>query len=48
LSGTILGDVSRDGKQVLALLSNRDDFQLVVAPNWITEFRRRMAASRPK
>jgi eukaryotic-like serine/threonine-protein kinase len=41
-------DVSRDGKQVLALLSNRDDFQLVVAPNWITEFRRRMAASRPK
>jgi Tol biopolymer transport system component len=41
-------DVSRDGKRVLALLSNRDDFQLVVAPNWITEFRRRMAASRPK
>jgi hypothetical protein len=41
-------DVSRDGKRVLALLSSRDDFQLVVAPNWIREFRRRMAASRPK
>jgi len=38
-------DVTRDGKRVLALLSGADDFQLVVSPNWITEFRQRVAES---
>jgi hypothetical protein len=38
--------VSRDGKRVLAIMSDSDDFQLVVSPNWITEFRQRVAESR--
>jgi len=38
-------DMSRDGKRMVSLQSNRDDFQLVVSPNWITEFRQRLAAS---
>ena len=38
-------DVARDGRRILALAPNRDDFQLVVSPNWITEFRQRIAAS---
>ena len=37
-------DVAADGR-ILVLLSNRDDFQLVVSPNWITEFRQKIAAS---
>jgi eukaryotic-like serine/threonine-protein kinase len=37
--------VSRDGKRVLAIISDADDFQLVVSPNWITEFRQRVAES---
>jgi serine/threonine-protein kinase len=40
-----LYDVSRDGRQIVSLAPNRDEFQLVVAPNWITEFRQRLAAS---
>jgi hypothetical protein len=36
--------VAGDGR-ILTLLSNRDDFQLVVSPNWITEFRQKIAAS---
>ncbi len=35
--------VSRDGKRILTYTSDKDDFQLVVAPNWITQLRRRMA-----
>jgi hypothetical protein len=35
--------VSRDGKRVLAVLPDRDDFQLVVSPFWMTELRRRLA-----
>jgi Tol biopolymer transport system component len=35
----------RDGRRVLANLSDRQDFQLVVSPNWITELRRRVAES---
>lgn len=34
---------SRDGKRVLAIQADRNDYQLVVAPNWIAELRRRMA-----
>jgi eukaryotic-like serine/threonine-protein kinase len=37
-------DVARDGR-IVTLFSNRDNFELVVAPNWITEFRQRIAAS---
>ncbi|HEX6316333.1 MAG TPA: hypothetical protein VFZ73_15795, partial [Gemmatimonadaceae bacterium] len=37
-------DVARDGR-IVALYSNRDNFELVVSPNWITEFRQRIAAS---
>jgi hypothetical protein len=28
------------------MLPDRNDFQLVVSPNWITEFRRKIAESR--
>ena len=38
-------DMLRDGKRRVTLVSNRDDFQLVVSPNWITEFREKIAAS---
>jgi eukaryotic-like serine/threonine-protein kinase len=36
---------ARDGKRILALQSDKDDFRLVVSPNWITELRRRVAES---
>jgi Tol biopolymer transport system component len=38
-------DVTRDGKRMLAILPDRDDYQLIVWPNWITELRRRVAES---
>ncbi len=38
--------MSRDGRRVLAILSDADDYQLIVSPNWITELRRRIAESR--
>jgi serine/threonine-protein kinase len=38
-------DVQRDEKRLVTLISNRDDYQLVVSPNWITEFREKVAAS---
>jgi eukaryotic-like serine/threonine-protein kinase len=34
---------TRDGKRILAILPDRDDYQLVVSPFWITELRRRIA-----
>ena len=37
--------VTRDGRRILATWSERDDFQLVVSPNWITELRRRVGVS---
>jgi len=37
--------ITRDGRRVLSILSDSDDFQLVVSPNWITELRRRVAES---
>jgi serine/threonine-protein kinase len=37
---------SRDGKRILTMQPDRNDFQLVVSPNWITEFRRKIAESR--
>ena len=36
-------DVAPDGKRLLALQSDADDFQIVVSPNWITELRRKVA-----
>jgi Tol biopolymer transport system component len=36
---------ARDGKRILAIQPDRNDFQLVVSPNWITELRRRVAES---
>jgi serine/threonine protein kinase/Tol biopolymer transport system component len=38
-------DVSQDGRRVLAVVRESDDFQIVVSPNWITEFRRIVGAS---
>ncbi|HZI30412.1 MAG TPA: protein kinase [Gemmatimonadaceae bacterium] len=38
-------DMARDGRRILSLAPSRDDFQLVISPNWITEFRARIAAS---
>ncbi len=38
-------DVSRDGR-ILAIQPQANDYRLVVSPNWITEFRRRVAESR--
>jgi serine/threonine-protein kinase len=37
-------DVAQDGRLVTAF-TDRDNFQLVISPNWITEFRQRIAAS---
>jgi Tol biopolymer transport system component len=39
-------DVSRDRTRILSVMSDADDFQLVVSPNWITELRRRLSESR--
>ncbi len=38
-------EVTRDGRRILAVVPDRDDYGLVVSPNWITEFRRRVAES---
>jgi len=38
-------DVTRDGRRVLAVVAGDDDYQLIVSPNWITEFRQRVAES---
>ncbi len=38
-------DISRDGR-LLGLVTNKDDFQLVVVPNWRVELENRMAAAR--
>jgi serine/threonine-protein kinase len=39
-------NVTRDGSRIVAPIPESGGYQLVVAPNWITEFRERMAASR--
>jgi Tol biopolymer transport system component/tRNA A-37 threonylcarbamoyl transferase component Bud32 len=36
-------DVTRDMRRIVALLSDADDYQLVISPNWITELRRKVA-----
>jgi serine/threonine-protein kinase len=37
--------VSADGKRILAIPPESSSFQLVISPNWITEFRKRVAES---
>ncbi|HTR20848.1 MAG TPA: protein kinase, partial [Gemmatimonadales bacterium] len=37
--------VAGDGARILAIQADRNDYQLVVSPNWITELRRRIAES---
>jgi hypothetical protein len=37
--------VTRDGSRFLAIVPDKNDYQLVVSPNWITEFRRRVTES---
>jgi serine/threonine-protein kinase len=39
-------DVTRDGLKLLVAADLRNTYQLIVVPNWITEFRQRVAASR--
>jgi serine/threonine-protein kinase len=39
-------NVARDGTRMVIPVAESGGFQLVVVPNWITEFRERMAASR--
>jgi molybdate-binding protein len=34
-------DVAKDGR-LLFLLTNKDDYQLIVVPDWITELRQRL------
>jgi hypothetical protein len=36
-------DVSPDGRRILGIVTDTDNFQLVVSPNWIPELRRRVA-----
>jgi tRNA A-37 threonylcarbamoyl transferase component Bud32 len=38
--------VARDGSRIVTPIPESGGYQLVVAPNWITEFRERMAAAR--
>jgi serine/threonine-protein kinase len=38
--------VTRDGSRIVTPIPESGGYQLVVSPNWITEFRERMAASR--
>jgi serine/threonine-protein kinase len=40
-------DIGRDGR-LLLLASDKDDYQIVVAPNWRTELRRRLAAAKQR
>jgi WD40-like Beta Propeller Repeat len=37
---------TRDGRRFLTLLPDRDEYKLVISPNWLTEFRKRIAESR--
>jgi serine/threonine-protein kinase len=39
-------DVTRDGSRIVIPVSRSASFQLVVVPNWLTEFREKMAANK--
>jgi serine/threonine protein kinase/Tol biopolymer transport system component len=38
-------DIARDGR-FLGLVTNRNDYQLVIVPNWLAELKKRMAGAR--
>jgi hypothetical protein len=38
-------DVTRDGR-FLGLVTNRNDYELVIVPNWLPELKRRLAGGR--
>ena len=38
-------DLARDGR-FLGLVTNRNDYQLVIVPNWLPELRKRVAGER--
>ena len=38
-------NVARDGR-ILALVSNKDDFQLIAVPNWLPELKQRLGATK--
>jgi hypothetical protein len=38
-------DIARDGR-FLGLVKDRNDYQLVVVPNWLPELKQRMAGGR--
>jgi len=46
LTGGLVGDydVAKDGR-FLGLISNKDDYQLIVVPNWLPELEQRLAGS---
>ena len=39
-------DVTRDGSRIIIPAPQAESFQLVVVPNWLTEFRQRLAANK--
>jgi hypothetical protein len=39
-------DVNREGSRIIVPISPSETYPLVVVPNWLTEFRQRLAASR--
>jgi len=38
-------DIARDGR-FLGLVTNRNDYQLVIVPNWLPELKKRLGAAR--
>ena len=38
-------DVTRDGR-FLGLVTNRNDYQLVIVPNWLSELKQRLTGAR--
>jgi hypothetical protein len=40
-------DMARDGR-LLGLVINRNDYQIVVVPNWLPELEKRMAGSKAR
>ena len=38
-------DVTKDGR-ILALATNRNDYQLVIVPNWLPELKARLAGAK--
>ena len=39
-------DVARDGARIILPVSQSDEYRLIIVPNWLTEYRERLAASR--